>query len=426
MNIRSTIFWAKDKCVGHSRVRKVYNEVRTFIESGEENLSQRENILSWATSEVPFYASYKGKSFHELPVVCKNIIRENPEQFKAKSFLGQKLHSESTSGSTGTPFTIYQDPGKRLRASADSLVFSDLAGFALGTRLYYVRVWNELNKKSKLQTILKNIVMQDSKSLSEGNLENFVRTLENDSQHKTILSYANTITALYKWMKDSGRTTTAQVDCIITMSESLPPEVKEGIKKLFRCPVVSRYSNQECGLISQQAQDGDEYVVNTASFYVELLALDSDQPVEDGKLGRIVITDLYNKAMPLLRYDTGDLGIMSHVSSKGRKGTFITKVEGRSNDFIFSTTSELLSPVTISVGMWKFNHLIQSRFVQNGKNEYEMQLKSATPQYAREAELLSDLRQCVGADANIRILYVDDIPLLKSGKRKYVVNNMNS
>ena len=167
-------------------------------------------------------------------------------------------------------------------------------------------------------------------------------------------------------------------------------------------------------------------MVNTASFYVELLALDSDQPVEDGKLGRIVITDLYNKAMPLLRYDTGDLGIMSHVSSKGRKGTFITKVEGRSNDFIFSTTGEMLSPVTISVGMWKFNDLIQWRFVQNGKNEYEMQLKSATPQYAREAELLSDLRQCVGADANIRILYVDDIPLLKSGKRKYVVNNMNS
>ena len=113
-------------------------------------------------------------------------------------------------------------------------------------------------------------------------------------------------------MKRTGRKTKARVACFITMSESFPDDARQGIKDLFGCPVISRYSNQECGLISQQCKLGTEYHINTASFYVEILDLEKDISVEDGKLGRIVVTDLYNKAMPMIRYDTGDLGVMSH------------------------------------------------------------------------------------------------------------------
>ena len=425
MNVRANIFWLKDSLMGHGRVKKAYLDVKRYVESGDDNNVQLEKILKWATDEVPYYAKFKGRGLGEFPVVNKSIIRGDYESFKAKAFLGTRLHAESTSGSTGTPFTIYQDSGKRLRASADSLFFADMAGFHLGTKLYYVRVWTELNKKGLLQCKLKNIVMQDSKSLSGDNLESFLRRLEADSAEKSILSYANTMTALYRWMQDSGRTSTARVASIITMSESLPSEVKSGMQELFGCPVVSRYSNQECGMISQQLQDGDEYVVNTGSFYVDVLHLDTDEPVEEGQLGRIVITDLYNKAMPLLRYDTGDLGVMSHFSKSGKKGKFLSKVEGRSNDFIYSTSGEMLSPVTISVGMWKYKDLLQWLFIQQGKGVYEMKLKSSETPYAKESELMADLKSFVGEDAQISIVYVDDIPLLKSGKRKYVVNNMN-
>lgn len=426
MNIRATIFWLKDKWVGRGRVKASYSDVEKYVAVGDDNMAQLEKIIKWASEEVPYYEEYKGRPFCEFPIVNKSIIRGDYDRFKAKSFLGTKLHAESTSGSTGTPFTIYQDAGKRMRASADSLYFADMAGFHLGTKLYYVRVWTDMNKKSPLQCKLKNIVMQDSKSLSEGNLESFLKRLEADKSEKSILSYANTITAMYRWMKETGRKTTACVSSIITMSESLPPEVKEGMQELFGCPVVSRYSNQECGMVSQQRKDGEEYVINTGSFFVEVLHLDSNEPVEDGVLGRIVITDLYNKAMPLLRYDTGDLGVMSHISKSGKAGKYLAKVEGRSNDFIYSTKGEMLSPVTISVGMWKYNDLIQWLFIQQEKGNYEMQLKTLNPPYAKEDELVADLKSFVGEDANIQIVYVDDIPLLKSGKRKYVVNMMKN
>ena len=179
------------------------------------------------------------------------------------------------------------------------------------------------------------------------------------------MAYASSITALYQWMKRTGRKTKARVACFITMSESFPDDARQGIKDLFGCPVISRYSNQECGLISQQCKLGTEYHINTASFYVEILDLEKDISVEDGKLGRIVVTDLYNKAMPMIRYDTGDLGVMSHECECGIHGKVLKRVEDRRVDFITATNGDLLSPITIINAMWEYSDLIQWQFIQH-------------------------------------------------------------
>lgn len=423
MNLRSSIFWLKDTFFDKKSIRKNLENIKTYTNNGKDNYEQLTNIIKWAKQEVPYYQKYTNKEFSQFPIVNKKIILENFNKFKAQSFLDKKLHSESTSGSTGTPFTIFQDSGKRQRAAADSLFFSEMAGFRLGTKLYYVRVWNELNKKSLFQRITKNIIMQDSSLLTDSNMEYFIKKLEADKSEKSILLYANTLTALYRWICKTGRKTTAKISCIITMSESLPSEVKHGIQKIFNCPVISRYSNQECGLISQQKCDGDEYIINTGSFFVEILKLNSNESAEDGELGRIVITDLYNKAMPMIRYDTGDLGIMTHTSN-GQKGKFLAKIEGRSNDFLFSTKGDLLSPVTISVNMWKYKDLKQYQFIQIGKTNYKILIVCDSYPYSKETELTNDLKSLIGQEAEIQVFYVDDIPLLKSGKRKYVINEM--
>ena len=149
-----------------------------------------------------------------------------------------------------------------------------------------------------------------------------------------------------------------------------------------------------------------------------------DDIAEEGELGRIIVTDLYNKAMPMIRYDTGDLGIMTYVTKNGEKGKFLAKIEGRSNDFLFSTKGELLSPVTISVNMWKFIELKQYQFIQTGRTNFKIKIVCDSNPYTRESELITDIKNLVGAEANIDLIYEEDIPLLKSGKRKYVINEM--
>lgn len=422
-NIRSLVFWLKDTCLSHGIVKKTYSDVQRSFSETEENIEQLSAILKWATEEVPFYRKFKGKSIEEFPVVNKNVVRDGGDDFLATCMKGQPLHEETTSGSTGTPFRILQDKGKRLRASADSLVMSDFAGFHLGTRLYYVRVWNDLNRKGWLGSHLKNIVMQDSDNLSDEALEKWLVKMEKDKSEKSVLAYSSSLIALEKWMTRTGRKTTAKVACFITMSESMPADTRKVLSQLFGCPVVSRYSNQECGLMSQQCAGGDEYHINTRSFYVEILDMDKDEPVPDGVKGRIVVTDLYNRAMPLIRYDTGDIGAISHSPKCGFKGKVFTSIEGRKVDCIYSTKGDMLSPVTIINAMWFFNDLLQYQFIQQGDKEYEVKLNSSTPTYYREDEVVSEMKKIVGEDAFIKITYVDEIPMLNSGKRKQVVNN---
>lgn len=80
------------------------------------------------------------------------------------------------------------------------------------------------------------------------------------------------------------------------------------LEKQFNCTVRSWYSNEENGIMGIQKEEDESYRIDTESYYYEILKLDSDEPAEPGELGRIVITDLYNYAIPLIRYDNGGSG----------------------------------------------------------------------------------------------------------------------
>ena len=185
MNLRSLVYWTLDRLMGRN-IRLNYNEVWNSLSYYKgENLAQLETILRWAVDNVDWYKKYSNfKSLSDFPVINKMIIKENEEAFIAKIFNKEKLFVESTSGSTGTPFVVYQDTAKRKRAAADTIVFSHFAGYDLGTRLYYSRVWNDLNRKSKLQSRIQNIVMQDSSRLSDEDMSAFLKKLENDCSEK--------------------------------------------------------------------------------------------------------------------------------------------------------------------------------------------------------------------------------------------------
>jgi phenylacetate-CoA ligase len=151
---------------------------------------------------------------------------------------------------------------------------------------------------------------------------------------------------------------------------------------------------------------------------------DRDEPVNPGETGRIVVTDLFNYAMPLIRYDTGDMAVLSEQSVCGASGLVFTKVEGRRVDFIYDTTGNLLSPHVITNTMWKYAEVVkQFQFVQMAQNGYRINLNCGNNKFGQIDTLLSDLKSFVGKDANIEIVFVDDIPALASGKRKKIVNN---
>lgn len=164
---------------------------------------------------------------------------------------------------------------------------------------------------------------------------------------------------------------------------------------------------------------GGNYILNWGSYYFECLKLDSNTAAGPGEVGRIVVTDLFNKALPMIRYDTGDLGIMEYAPEN--KFPFFKEIYGRKRDCIYTTNGDLLSPAKIFVLMWGSKDLHQWQFIQEAEKDYVLKLN--VKRDFDVSVILDKLKNVIGEDARIQIEYVNDIPITSSNKRRAVICN---
>ena len=202
--VRQKTYWILDSMKG-SPIGKQLSDIDSIM--SEKSVKDKDvkmngyvnDILKYATLHVPFYRSFDGKKRLEVfPVVNKNIIRDNEAQFLSDEFDKSCLAVRETSGSTGMPFSVYQDARKRQRATADTLWFSKIAHYELGTRLYFSRVWDKKTTRSKWQCLRQNWVLHDASSLSDESIEGFVTQLEKDCSTKTVIIFASSLTSIAK------------------------------------------------------------------------------------------------------------------------------------------------------------------------------------------------------------------------------------
>jgi phenylacetate-CoA ligase len=426
---RHFAFWTADYVRGGA-IRRHFHDLEAMLEGPDlagaaaRHEAYLRDILRHAAATTDFYAPFRDHaSLADFPVVDKGLIKERKEAFLAAP-REKGLFATTTSGSTGTPFTVYQDRDKRARHQADTLYYCDRAGYAPGTRLHYLRVWNSLNRKSPFSKFMQNMVTHEIGSLGEEALGALCGALRADRTPSSILAFASTYEALCRYLeKHPEALRGVRARSVMAMSEALPEACKAKLREAFSCPVVCRYSNMENGFLAQQCrEENNEYHLNWASYHIELLALDGDRPVPPGTMGRIVVTDLFNRAMPLIRYDTGDTGILAETSRCGRPWPILEKVEGRRVDFLYDTQGRLKSPHIITNTMWSYPEVTQFQFVQEDAGRYTMRLNCPGRFFGRDAELRRDLHAHLGADASIKVELVDEIPLLASGKRKKILN----
>jgi phenylacetate-CoA ligase len=345
--VRKYGFWILD-FLKKGEVRKHYKDITEIIEGKAYNSKidrYLSNLLNYAVNNTDFYSEYRDyKSIKDFPIIDKNIIKANIEGLLSQEYRGKELHCMSTSGSTGTPLTIKQNKNKRNRVLAEIIYFGEKCGYFLGDRYVYLRVWTEKNKKSRINAFKQNLVMLDISKLDEGNLENIRKTFKND-KIKCILGYATSLDIISRYLIEKNDTPDMfSIKIVISGAEVLNEVTRVNLKKVFGCPVVSRYSNQENGILAQEPIGEKFFIINNASYYIEFLKVDSDEEAEEGELARIVVTDLFNYAMPLIRYDTGDLAV---VEKHKKYGKVITSIEGRRTDFIYNTSGDVLSPHSV-------------------------------------------------------------------------------
>lgn len=429
---RKIAFWVLDWIKG-GKIWRHYREIKlvqTRPDSAIAKEIKKENltrILQHAVTTVPFYFDLSPQKIQleQFPVVNKQKIREHFEEFRSLPYRDKHSHQVLTSGSTGKPFKILHDKNKRNRNTADTIYFAKQAGYNLGARLYYLRLWDRQYTKNRIQSFMQNMVTHSVDDLGEKNIAKLVQQLENDRSCINILAYTSALGSICKYLESNfNRPLKGKYCSIIAVAEALGNDVRQKVQKYFGAEVVSRYSNSENGILAQQRPKVATawFEINWASYHVEILDLNKDIPVKHGEPGRIVITDLFNYSMPLVRYDTGDVGIMEQDPVNGNLA--FTKIEGRKMDMFINTRGEFISSHIIH-HILQFRGIEQFQFVQEQGHEYVIKMKVTSRLDDQDEDALR--RQYLdyfGHDANIILQYVDDIPLLPSGKRKLVVNNV--
>ena len=241
-----------------------------------------------------------------------------------------------------------------------------------------------------------------------------------EKQPRIIFSYPSTLVEIAKYIDTLDNKVKFTMKSVLTAGEGISEENRKMLERVFGCCVYRRYSDMELGILAQDNGDGGEYHLNWGSYYFECLKMDSDQPTEEGEIGRIVITDLFNYAFPMIRYDTGDLGIMKYCNNEL---PLLTEICGRSRDFVYTTKGIMISPSKIFVSMWGVKNIKQWQFIQEKVNQYFLYLNCEKT--TNVDPIIFKLKNILGDDANIEVIYVNEIPVEASNKRRAVVCNID-
>ena len=368
---------------------------------------------------MAYYKPYSSfNNLEDFPVINKTIVVEDFENFRSTSFLDKKNYMASTGGSTGIPFKIWHNKNKRNRNTADTIYFSELAEYELGRKLVYMRLWVEKYGKNRFTAIAQNIFKHDVMNSSIEEIENLLTEITKSRSAKTLLGYSSFLEHMCAYLKQADfDLSNANVTSIISIAEYLDDQTRKNLINYFNCSVYSRYSNQENGIIAQQTKNTpNKFVVNSGSYVIELLHPDKDEPAEHGSWGRIVVTDLFNHCMPLIRYDTGDLGVVDTLDEQ----VVIKEIIGRRFDLIYDTQDKVIIPHMFYI-IWEYSDCKQFQFVQLDKGKYKFRLNT-TPHNTDEEGASKFFKTILGEDAILDYEYVNEIPQLSSGKRQKVVS----
>lgn len=434
--LRGKAFWLMDGLRG-GKVCEYLGLIKRI--EGARDYSERElseyrrekikRLLEHCVNTVPAYSGLDPEELDKWPVVNKMTLRDGGDSYLSTAFDKAGLVPMTTSGSTGTPFTCLQNQDKKRHVNAEVLFYNGMTGYVIGRKIIYFRSVVSEVKKSRLQQFLQNIDLVDCSDLSDDGIRAKIARIRKLSKGggAMILSYASTLDAFCRYFERHGveEARGCNIYGVVSGSEMLKDSTRKVIGRAFNCKVVSRYSNEENGFIGQDGVEDNVFMHNRANYYIEILKFDSDRPAGLGEVGRIVITDLYNYAMPMVRYDTGDVGTWQEIRVDGRSRMAIGKFGGRRVDMIYDTSGGIISPHSITNYMWRYSDVIrQFQFIQLDRSAYRLKVNPSG--MFDEQELIAGLRAVVGRDACVTIEYCDEIPVLASGKRKYIVNLMNT
>ena len=324
-------------------MKEAKSELQKIIAIPEEEYGQfieqkKLEIVNFHLKNNSSYQKLVDKSsfnnWNDLPIMTKKNFQKPLIERLSNGFSLNNVYINKTSGSSGNPFIFAKDKFSHALTWANIINRFGWHGIDFNTsyqaRFYGIPLDFIGNRKERFKDFLSHRYRFPIFNLSDKILERFL----NDFKTKKIdyiNGYTSSIVLFGKYLQARNIILTDVCPtlkvCMVT-SEMLFEEDKILLEKHLGIPVVNEYGASELDLIAFQ-NPNDEWQVNSETLFVEILD-ENNQPVPYGKEGKVVITSLYNKAHPFIRYEIGDVGILDEKSTL--KNPILKKLIGRTSD----------------------------------------------------------------------------------------------
>jgi len=307
-------------------------EFNAFLEN------KKQEIVEYHLQNNSTYQKIVGKTtfntWTDLPIMTKKDFQKPIIERLSVGFSTKNVYVNKTSGSSGDPFIFAKDKFSHALTWAIIINRFGWHGINFNTsyqaRFYGIPLDFIGNRKERFKDFLGNRFRFSIFDLSDKVLEDFLNEFKS-RKFDYINGYTSSIVLFARFLQQKNiilKTICPTLKVCIVTSEMLFAEDKILLEKQFGVPVVNEYGASELDLIAFQNTKG-EWQVNSETLFVEILD-ENNTVLPYGKEGRIVITSLFNKAHPFIRYDIGDIGILDTKSTA--KKPILQQLIGRTND----------------------------------------------------------------------------------------------
>ena len=357
--------------------------------------------------------------YARLPVLTKPEIRANFDKLIAPVYRDGLLY-KTTGGSTGEPLRFgYTRESYERRLSIMWRGYG-WAGARLGQRTLYL--WGTpvgaQKRKDRMYHAAFNRYMLNAFEMTEERMAEYADAVDR-FRPETLVSYVAPIVKLAEWLTANGRRI-HRPQRILGAAESLHESQRKIIEQAFGCPAYNTYGCREFMLIAAECEHRGGLHVNADHLKVELSGSADTGPRD------VIVTDLHNYGMPLLRYANGDLATAGAGSCAcGRGLPLLASVDGRKLDALRTPDGRFVPGEYIVYAFLYATGVKRYQVVQKRLDAFEIRLVRDRDFDHSTVDLVrAELRKVVGDSVSLDFQFVDEIPLTQTGKLRVTISEL--
>ena len=416
------------------------NQWRSYSELKEEQDKQLRQTIDFAYHNVPYYhrlfnelhlppRDIRGvEDLEKLPILTKEIIKKNREAFIPAALQTIPHETRATGGSTGTPFSYRLSTVDRFCGGALLYRGWGYGGYNPGDRMVFLAGRSlDVGRKSYLITkaheISRNIRKLSSFDMGEEEMQEYARII-NAFKPRFIRGYPSSLYFFATWIEENDISIHTPLS-IFSASEKLYPTTRETLERVFCCGIYDNYGLNDGGVSAYECQEHAGLHIDTERSVMEVVD-DNAKQIACGE-GRVVATSLHNQAMPLIRYDTGDIAsVIDEPCACGRGSRLLGEIGGRSVDMLVTPEGKHVHGWLFLFLFWKYGEGIREyQVVQETRERIVIRI---VPDGNFDERRLYEIRENIGRDYpgwEIEFKYVDAIERTGAGKYKFIINTLN-